>query len=666
MNETYQTRRAIFDQNLALCERKFPEVFERLMNTELTDRYEIFVSKHESGSLNIIDHKEQKLFYENDDPLASIAQHMEKGSKNLQGFVLHFGFGLGYGPLISVSQSNSFERAIFVYEEDPEVLLHAFYALDCSAILNCEDVVLIVGESPEEASSKIFVATSGNRIMNAKNIEIVELPASYSVYREEYLAHLQVFKEQIVIQVKSVGNLPSDNLLGIRNTLSNIDIISKSPGIAPLHQAFLGQPGIVVAAGPSLDKNIDLIKSLQGKAVIVSVDASLRMLREAGAFPDFVTSLERVPETARLFEGLKAKDFEQSTLVSPGVLDPQTYKNYQGSKILSEKEYAFTKWLDLQKGPLLDGPSSGNYAFSLLDYLGCDPIILVGQDLALGEGNATHAKHSFYGNQAPGYLNDLTEVDGNCKDKVTTNHLLNLFRKVYEQQVKISNSRVINATEGGAMIRGTDIAPLRVVIENLDLHNNLVDVEGTLAQLLQVPKTDESRELKESVKSKLREALKFFDSAKKEIEEAVNASSILKRFWDKAPLPSDPHMTPEVILSLKAKANVISSVVMDPIFQNSAMTYVQSTYTHHTMQLVERLSNIEPGVEKDQYVNAHSAVLSLGVSSMMDDLASIYEKTIEAIDRESELEHISPEFRDFATARTNGASTIPSEGAIQV
>jgi len=87
-----------------------------------------------------------------------------------------------------------------------------------------------------------------------------------------------------------------------------------------------------VATGPSLNKNIHLLKGLENKAVICAVDASLRVMRRHNLKPHLVTSLERVLPTAKLFEGLTKEDVEGVYLSACPVIRPETYANFPGKE----------------------------------------------------------------------------------------------------------------------------------------------------------------------------------------------------------------------------------------------------------------------------------------------------------------------------------------------
>ena len=252
-----------------------------------------------------------------------------------------------------------------------------------------------------------------------------------------------------------VGNCPNDALEGLDTSLTNLKRHSKLPGISSLKGMFEGKPGVVVAAGPSLDKNIHLLEDIQDKAVIVSVDASLRHLSTRGIKPHFVTSVERVTATSKLFHNLNSEAFNEVFLVGAPVCHPDTFEAYNGPQISCDREHGYSTLLALQKGLLIPGPSAGNMAYRLLRYLGCDPIILVGQDLAVSEEGKTHADGNPFGDCQPGYLFDPSTIEGNYVEALKTNPILKMFHNAYEYDVAVNPGTVINATEGGAKITGT-------------------------------------------------------------------------------------------------------------------------------------------------------------------------------------------------------------------
>lgn len=59
---------------------------------------------------------------------------------------------------------------------------------------------------------------------------------------------------------------------------------------------------VIVATGPSLDKQLDTLKKFAPYVTVISLDASLPILAKHGIKPDYVTSIERVIETSSFFK----------------------------------------------------------------------------------------------------------------------------------------------------------------------------------------------------------------------------------------------------------------------------------------------------------------------------------------------------------------------------
>jgi hypothetical protein len=107
--------------------------------------------------------------------------------------------------------------------------------------------------------------------------------------------------------------------------------------------------------------------------------------------------------------------------------------------------------------PTPDGGNVASAAFTLALTWGCDPIILVGQDLAYSQGQ-------FYvqGAKSPGRRFDpdkLTRIRGSQEDWVYASSELVSYLSWYEESAAYlartrPELRLINATEGGAHIQG--------------------------------------------------------------------------------------------------------------------------------------------------------------------------------------------------------------------
>lgn len=623
MNVTTNFEKALFELNMGVCKKSRPALYSLLNTTDATDRYCLFQSEHDSGAYNLIDIKNDTLFYEQSDPIGSMANHIETCINKLQGIMLCLGFGLGYSPLMLVQQKNYVTRSIIIVEPDPEVLLMAFRALDCRAILESKDVLLLVGFELSDISTAVTSHLAlENRFICARNLQIIDLPAAYSTDRQYFDQAIKRVSHAILEGVRVYGNCPEDALHGLDTSLSNYSLHVALPGIKPLADQFKGKPGIVVAAGPSLDKNIHLLKGLEDKAVIVGVDASLPHLQKKNLKAHFATSVERVEATSRFFEDLDPTTYEETFLVGSPVCHPATFEKYKGPIISCEREHGYTRLLDLDKGMLQPGPSAGNMAYRLLTYLGCDPIILIGQDLALSEDGRTHAKGNVYGDQQQGYLFEPIEVEGNFCKVLKSNPILRMFHYGYEHDISVGQSMVINATEGGAKINGTQVLSLQDTIDqfitapifNPDSGMTVPEyiasrLETPAPETVQLKIADFKVRLIESI-AYLKEVGGIVDTAKKNVslfEEHLKTAEI----GAVTPTGKGKKTKDELLGSL----NAISALHSDPIFRMVAQDVVSSVFLHTMMDYNSALANAKDTAEQDAELvrNVENLANNIGV-----------------------------------------------------
>lgn len=241
-----------------------------------------------------------------------------------------------------------------------------------------------------------------------------------------------------------------------------------------------GIPAIMVAAGPSLDKNVRELKRAKNKAIIIAVDRAVRPLVNAGIIPDLIAIIDCIKPA----ELLQIEGTENVPLVSSMVAMPVVLDYNKGRKIFFMENLEFVNKIfdmnDVPFKPVHTGGSVATTAFSLMYMVGIDNIILVGQDLAYS-GETRYAKGSFGNSENTGTASGSIVVEGNYEKEINTSQDLKMYIDWYKNFIQGAkkyreNLRVINATEGGAKIEGTEIMTLKEAID--ELCTNEYDVTG--------------------------------------------------------------------------------------------------------------------------------------------------------------------------------------------
>ena len=433
-----------------------------------------------------------------------------------------YGFGLGY--LIEALLKSVDEKiALFVVEPDRELFCTAMKTRDLRSVLTSDRVYILVGDSPEEFEKKF-----GFFYDPARNREIVTtgLPGHSTVYAG--------FKEKIAKRVADVLRTHKVNLatmmkLGpdmVASGILNLTDYYTLPGVRTLFGQFPHVPAIVVAAGPSLNKNIHLLREAKGKAIILAVGTAVKALQQQGMNPDFVISIDPgVPN----YEIFKKIDTEDSCLIAEMQSHHRIVKEFQGPKFVMGKTPVMAWYDDLieDKGMTSSGGSVANNAVSAAYQMGADPIVLVGQDLAYSKDGHTHAAGTNYesnvisGQEKRGYLS----VKANDGGEVQTDAVYYQFLKWFEQWFRQFPDRTyINATEGGAFIEGADIMTLRDVIDKyctgpVDVKQVITDKQRSFT----VPPLVPLLERLQSQERKLDKAIKETTKAMKRLNQLEQA-----------------------------------------------------------------------------------------------------------------------------------------------
>jgi len=588
--------------NLECCKTYRPTLFAELTDLRETQRYQLVSDCGPQKVNNLYDSHFEALYYEMQDPLGSIAEHTEGCLTNIQGIILCLGFGLGYAPLMLVQQKNYVSRSIIVIEPDPEVLLKAFRSIDCTDLISSPDMLLLVGKEISQIGPAVFGhITQNRRLMNSKNFQIVDLPASVKANGDYFSQSVEATKGAIVQGVKSIGNCTDDCLLGLDSALANFLPHAALPPVKGLAELFVGKPAIVVSSGPSLDKNIDLLREVGNQAVVIAADASLRMMTKKGLKPHFVTSVERTEATAKLFEGLSESDFKDVHLVGSPICHYRTFELFQGPQISTEREHGFFEVLNLGKGKLVPGPSAGNMAFRLAQYMGCDPIILIGQDLAVSDDGKTHASGNKYGDKIEGYLRDPLWLKGNYQELVRSNPVLKMFHQAYEYDVSLATQRVINSTEGGAKISGSEVMALQDALAIcLDSGNdNSTTIVDCVKTALQHPPDSLIEAIIDQGIANLEHSLTYLDSVHSIIDEALENSQFLAEKLAKSAEIGEPDI-PTASDPIMVKINMLSGLSAEPEFKKIAMDMVQPIFFHTMADYIHALSLCENNINKAQ------------------------------------------------------------------
>lgn len=387
-------------------------------------------------------------------------------------FGTYFIFGLSDGKHIREFLKGCDDtNHVIVYEPNPAVFFAICENFDITDILSDKRVYLCISKLTEDIE---VVMRNTLQYTDLMIIEFCILPVYDILYRETCETYMDTILDRIQDEIVRKGTRLSFDRMVPRHTLFNMKNMISQKNIFQIREAMKDMdvseiPAILVSAGPSLDKNIQELKKAEGKAFIVVVDAAIRTVLRAGIKPDIICTID--PESPdRFFEELDLKEAvwccDRTT--RPWILDTYGQNVYYYGFF----EQRWNEILDQSaEYPFPDMPSGGcvsAVAFALACYLGFRKLVLIGQDMAFtgGISHTAGIEGAFGDNDEYIQSRHLIQVEGVDGTILETDFQMWYYKKWFEKAIRVNKKEltVIDATEGGAKIEGTEVQALRKVI----------------------------------------------------------------------------------------------------------------------------------------------------------------------------------------------------------
>ncbi|EOJ1369272.1 motility associated factor glycosyltransferase family protein, partial [Campylobacter jejuni] len=388
--------------------------------------------------------------------------------------VLYF-YGFGSGILFKALLQNKNHQHIVVFEKDIEIIWIMFHILDFSNELQSARLMILQTSSLDIEFFSNFC--SSKPFFQFSRIYFLELMSHYyERFHEDILGLNKKLAENFKNSIVSHGNDPLDALQGIEQFVYNLPSMITHPSYKELlsKRKGISDTAIIVSTGPSLTKQLPLLKKYASKATIFCADSSYPILAKHGIKPDYVCMLERTEITAEFFNNDFGEFDKDIVFVCAGVVHPKAIEYLKDRNlVITQKVLAFPYYINLKDFSYAAVGFSVAHTLSYLaTYLSHKNIIFIGQDLAYAENGNSHPDD--YQNSAnyesQMYEHILTTAYGG-NGKVETHSIWLLFKNWFENEM-IPNTRKMgittyNCTEGGARIEGTIEKPFLWACENL-------------------------------------------------------------------------------------------------------------------------------------------------------------------------------------------------------
>lgn len=433
-------------------------------------------------------------------------------SKDVDTIIL---FGIGNGKAIKyILDKYKYIKTIAIVEPSLQIFKKCLEIYDMTKLSqkNCK-INFIVNQTEEEVINSLMneIFTSNNTAF-VNHIYYCNIFFSYSKKITTDLSKQLKITHGSCITVSSQWDLW--NLNSIRN-LKQRDIVP----IEEIKDRFKGKTAVIVSAGPSLNKNIDLINTIKDKAIIIAVGSAIKVLDSKGIIPHFRVVIDAFNGQMDVVEAI---DTKSTDIMFSNQVYFEILPNYKGNKIRYVLDSDFLGKYIYKKGGIeyiefKSGASVANGALDLICGIGCNRVIFMGQDLSYTKGERLHAKGVIAKAEEADieWVNNQEQIpiENIYGDTVYTLNPLLQMKYMLERTVKkYPNIQFLNATEGGIGIEGVLNRELKDIMEKELVSEPKFNMEDISLVLT-------NNDIKKEYSDKIQVALNYMETELKELNE---------------------------------------------------------------------------------------------------------------------------------------------------
>jgi len=472
------------EKNLDLLSHKDPELANYLSCVKVPQTVQVLKSKSHLPTLKYIDQRGEASFLHcPKDPLQEALRLLNGYSFAKMDATVLFGFGLGYLAKEIVRKKHP-HHLLCIVEGLPELFKTALVHMDLTEILMDDNTHFFVGEYIERLAEDFkpiqVKSLSGN-------VRKLALPGFVKLYNGVYDEVEKILHNCITSTRISFNNFLRQKDLCLANLFDNMPMIAESAAADDLKDLLAGCPVIVVAAGPSLSCEIEILKKNVGRYFTICVDTALKPLVKNGIKPDLTVTCDPISANAEKISGLSTNDMAGIPLVFRADAQPAFVRRFSGRKFVAMADTSVAKWLlkaGLGISYLSRFQTVSHLGLLIALLMGADPVIFVGLDLAFPQN-----RHHAMGCTAPWKLNPdkmvLSWIPNNNGGLVKSIPSFMSMIHMFETEIRRSRTRFINVSKHGARIEGAEYMSLKEVMAQFaenDSQKKILDFRDLLSE----------------------------------------------------------------------------------------------------------------------------------------------------------------------------------------
>ncbi len=628
---------SIFHHNLQALENVDFLLANKLSNFHQNEIFEIFIPENEDiKNLNLIDTRDTTPLYETS-PSTETTNSLQK-LKRYDFYPMLYFFGMGNGYLYKKLLENPKHQSIMIIEPELELLYITLNFIDFSQEILENRVIIKHSDMIDQNYCFALLNTRSKFFLKVFDLHIHS--KYYDKFQDEIISVTNAFVGAFKHHAYSMGNSGIDSIIGLEHTLKNIPSMIKKPSLKELiAKGANSKTAIIVSTGPSLAKQLPLLKKIQEYVTILSIDASFPILSKEGIKPDIVFSIERVEATGEFYKKTDKKYHKDVIFALASVVHDATIKNIHGNIHFFLRNDSYNHFFELSPWlHLSGGMSAANFVYDFASKANFEEIVIIGQDLAYGKDGSSHSKNHVFGEnevKKDHVYCDVTAYGG--EGKVPTTRVWKSFLDSYELQIELSKIKTINATEGGARIEGSIEKSFQSVCDSI-----LQTAEKKSPILTQPLSNDEIENIQNTYHDRLNDAISLGKKIQKRAAKAYDKATL---FLEKIEAYSEEEISQK--LSFKELELYVDNITKIKEYTNKKAfmqmyALLLKAYVHNVefdvaeVYVMPEKSMLEKKYKQIAWIKVHQVWLSR-ISENIQEILLILEKAEDRLSQNLEI-----------------------------
>lgn len=537
------------------------------------------------------------------------------------GHVFILGIGLGYF-LEALIELPEVEQ-VYICEPSVQIFNQMIRVRDIKPLLSNPKVkIMAVGED------ELFLKQVADQIatyLSSENLSILAPSIYKRIYKEKIELINSYIKESLVGQVANFHTYHTFQDIWLTNILNNLPYTILHPSFHKLKNLVNGGKAIVIGSGPSLSLDVEYLKLLRNKCIIIAAGSSIQALEHHNIYPDLVVSMDGGIANLHVFKNLKSTS-------TPLLFVTQIYYEildiYKGEKYYSTfNNDLISKYLysDSETVSLLNTATVTGTAIQAAQFMGFNEIILMGQDLSYpGKQYYTSGVKHISDKELVEITDDadlwIENVYGG--QNPTTKKMMFTLRDL-ELLIKIQTQnglKVINTSQKGAVIKYTEYRTMESMMGEL---LNLENQNFNLLEKNFQPSLHERHETFSHVISKLKFILKQTEDVDNKLDNLIKTINSLKHDYSKHKFSA----LNQKLQTINKLWTWITTKETFTIFYTFSRGHHINIYVRYVPIIVETRDIIK----KAKLIEEHLGNLTVNIKQFVPELQSILRKAIQRL-----------------------------------